>query len=51
MSNNEEIRDYCIEQKRTLWEEVKCFNNPHDYYVDYSKSLWQLRENLLMRFE
>ena len=47
----EEIRDYCIEQKRTLWDEVKRFNNPHDYYVDYSKSLWQLRENLLMHYE
>lgn len=47
----EEIRAYCLEQKRTLWEEVKRFNNPHHYYVDFSKELWQLRENLLMSHE
>lgn len=47
----EEIRAYCLEQKRTLWEEVKRFNNPHDYYVDFSKNLWQLRETLLMSHE
>ena len=32
-----EIRDYCLRQTDTLWDEVKRFENPHKYYVDLSK--------------
>lgn len=42
-----EIRLYCIEQVDTLWEEIKRFENPHTYYVDLSKPLWEIKQNLL----
>lgn len=41
------IKEYCREQVDTLWEEVLRFENPHTYYVDLSKSLWELKEKLL----
>lgn len=42
-----DIRSYCIEQINSLWDEVKRFNNPHKYYVDLSKPLWEMKERLL----
>lgn len=42
-----EIRDYCAAQIETLWDEVKRFENPHDYYVDLSKPLWDVKQRLL----
>ena len=42
-----EIRDYCEKEVETLWDEVTRFENPHTYYVDLSKKLWNLREKLL----
>ena len=42
-----EIRDYCARQVDTLWDEVKRFDNPHTYYVDLSKKLWDIRYDLL----
>ena len=43
----DEIRSYCEEQLETLWDEVKRFEYPHDYYVDLSLPLWELKEELL----
>ncbi len=43
----EEIRRYCAEQVDTLWDEVKRFDYPHDYYVDLSKKLWDIKYQLL----
>ena len=43
----EEIRAYCAQQVDTLWDEVKRFDNPHKYYVDLSKKLWDIKYNLL----
>ncbi len=43
----EEIKRYCAEQVKTLWDEVKRFDNPHNYYVDLSKKLWDVRYDLL----
>ena len=34
----EEIKAYCARQVDTLWEEVKRFDYPHNYYVDLSRS-------------
>ena len=42
-----EIRAYCEAQVATLWEEVRRFENPHRYYVDLSKQLWDLKQSLL----
>ena len=47
MPTLKEIRDYCREQVDTLWDEVKRFDNPHAYYVDLSKKLWDIKYTLL----
>lgn len=43
----EEIRAYCAQQLDTLWGEVLRFENPHNYYVDLSKKLWNIKQELL----
>ena len=47
--NLHEVRAYCLEQVDTLWDEVKRFDNPHDYYVDLSQKLWDIKYGLLKR--
>lgn len=44
------IKEYCKSQIETLWDEVVRFENPHNYYVDLSKPLWDVREKLLLEF-
>ena len=43
----EEIKKYCAEQVDTLWDEVKRFDNPHNYYVDLSQKLYDIKTELL----
>ena len=43
----EEIRAYCQEQLDTLWDSIKRFENPQEYYVDLSQELWELKEKFL----
>ncbi len=43
----EEIRAYCKEEIDKIWDEVKRFENPHEYYVDMSQKLWDIRYKLL----
>ncbi len=43
----EEIRNYCKEEIDTLWDEVKRFENPHEYFVDLSQAIWDIKDNLL----
>ena len=43
----QEIKAYCFSQIKTLWNEVKRFENPHRYYVDLSQKLWDIRSDLL----
>ncbi|MBP5408248.1 MAG: nicotinate phosphoribosyltransferase, partial [Bacilli bacterium] len=45
----EEIRKYCKEQFDTLWDEVTRFENPHNYYVDLSQKLWDIKNELLLK--
>ena len=47
MPDLNQIRAYCAEQVDTLWEEVTRFENPHRYYVDLSRKLWEEKERLL----
>ncbi len=42
-----EIQSYCAEQVESLWDEVKRFENPHTYYVDLSRRLWTVKNQLL----
>jgi len=44
-----QIREYCKEQVGTLWDEVKRFEHPHNYYVDLSQKLWDIKQQLLNR--
>ena len=46
-----EIQAYCKEQVETLWDEVKRFENPHNYYVDLSQKLWDIKQSLLNSHE
>ena len=43
----QEMRAYCAGQIDLLWDEVKRFENPHNYYVDLSQKLWDVRAQLL----
>ena len=43
----EESRAYCAQQVDLLWDEVKRFENPHNYYVDLSQKLWNVKQELL----
>ena len=42
-----EMRSYCASQIDLLWDEVKRFENPHNYYVDLSQKLWDIKHSLL----
>ena len=42
-----EIRDYCLKQVDTLWDEIKRFDNPQTYFVDLSQKLWDIKYDLL----
>lgn len=43
----DEIRSYCEESIGKIWDEVRRFENPHEYYVDMSQKLWDIRYGLL----
>lgn len=43
----DEIRSYCAQQLGTLWDEILRFENPHNYYVDLSEKLWNIKHQLL----
>jgi nicotinate phosphoribosyltransferase len=42
-----QIQAYCRQQVDLLWDEVKRFENPHNYYVDLSQKLWNIKQSLL----
>lgn len=44
-----EIAKKCKQELDTLWDEVKRLKNPHKYYVDLSKKLWDLKNELLKK--
>jgi len=45
----EKIRAYCNQQVGLLWDEIKRFENPHEYYVDLSQKLWDIKQELLRK--
>ena len=45
----DEIQRYCQKQVEHLWDEVLRFENPHDYYVDLSNDLWNLKHDLIKK--
>jgi len=45
-----EIQKTCAREVGTLWDEVLRFENPHAYYVDLSKPLWDIKQDLLKEY-
>lgn len=43
----QEIKAYCLQQIDLLWDEVKRFENPHNYYVDLSQKLWDTKQAMI----
>lgn len=46
----DQIRSYCQQQLDTMWDEVLRFENPHNYYVDLSQKLWDVKQALLLKY-
>lgn len=46
-----DIKKYCAEQVDTLWDEVKRFENPHNYYVDMSQALWDTKNEMIQKYK
>lgn len=41
------IKEFCKMNIDKLWDEVKRFENPHNYYVDLSRELWEEKQRLI----
>ena len=39
---------YCREQFKTIYPEIKRSSNPHEYYVDLTKKLLELKKQLIL---
>ncbi|WP_297633171.1 nicotinate phosphoribosyltransferase [uncultured Clostridium sp.] len=46
----DEIQKRREEGVESLWDEIKRFENPHQYYVDLSQKLWDLKAELINKF-
>lgn len=42
-----EIKEHCKREIEFVWDEVLRFENPHNYYVDLSQKLWDIKHELL----
>jgi len=42
-----EIKEYCKQEKESLWAEYRRLTNPHIMKVDLSSKLYDLKQNLL----
>ncbi len=42
-----ELRDYCLKEQETLWDESRRLVNPQKVYVDLSSKLYNLKKDLL----
>ena len=45
----DESRRLCAAQLESMWKEVLRWENPHNYYVDLSESLWSIKDTLLRK--
>ncbi|MDD3223585.1 MAG: nicotinate phosphoribosyltransferase [Clostridium sp.] len=45
-----DIKKFAQEETNRLWPEVLRLENPHNYYVDLSSKLWDLKQDLLHKF-
>jgi len=42
-----EVRARCEREIEGMWDEVRRFTNPHNYYVDLSEKLWNIKHEML----
>ena len=42
-----DLREYCLKEQNTLWDESRRLVNPQKVYVDLSQKLYDLKKNLL----
>ena len=42
-----DIQAYCAKELDTLWDESRRLANPQTVYVDLSRPLWELKNQLL----
>ena len=42
-----EMREYCLKEQDTVWEESRRLVNPHKVYVDLSDKLYKMKSDLL----
>lgn len=43
----EQIKARCKAELEGMWDEVLRFENPHNYYVDLSQKLWDLKDEMI----
>jgi len=43
----DDVRAHCEKELSRIWDEVKRFENPQEYYVDLSENLWSIKQQLL----
>ena len=46
----EEIKAHCEAEIEGMWDEVRRFTNPHNYYVDLSQKLWNIKHDMLAAY-
>ena len=46
----EEIKAHCEAEIEGMWDEVRRFTNPHNYYVDLSQKLWDIKHDMLAAY-
>ena len=42
-----QIRAHCERSIHEMWDEVRRFTNPHNYYVDLSEKLWTIKHTMI----
>lgn len=44
-----EMREICLKEQNTLWDETRRLVNPHHVYIDLSQKLWDMKHELIDR--
>ena len=48
MEDSMETLEFKIKEEiEGMWDEVRRFTNPHNYYVDLSQKLWQIKHDMI----
>ena len=45
----EQQKEYCNKEFQTIYPEIKRLVNPHEYYVDLSQKLLELKKELIAK--